>query len=375
MKKIWFGIGIVAVLALAIVLVVTQMKKEPGEIKIGAVLPLTGDAADYGKKLKMGMDLAVEEKKGFSELKVLYEDSQAQPKQAVSAYQKLVNLDHVPIIVGLFSSAEVLSVAPLAERDKVVLLSPTASAPAITHAGEYIFRIVTSDEFDGRVMASFVRDNLNAEEAAIAYINNDYGIGVRDVFSKEFVEKGGKVLISELFSQDETDFRTQIEKLRKKKPPVVFLIGYKEMGRFLRQAWELGFGPQFVSIGLFEDPEILEVAGTAANGVYYSMPSFDLTKGEPSIEGFKNTFKKKYNVEPDILAALGYDVMRVALDTVKKGGQDASSIRKALLETKNFPGVAGEFSFDSNGDVLKPYGIKQIQNNKSKWYHEDFFKP
>jgi branched-chain amino acid transport system substrate-binding protein len=143
MKKFWIVIGVVAAI-LAILFIATQTKKELMEIKIGAIFALTGDAAPYGERAKRGVELALEEinKGGIKgrKIKITYEDSQGNPQKAVSAFLKLINLDKVKFILGPLSTTEVLAIAPMAEKEKILILTPTASAPQITKAGDYIFR-------------------------------------------------------------------------------------------------------------------------------------------------------------------------------------------------------------------------------------------
>lgn len=368
MKKGW-GIGLAALIGVVVLVLLLwrPFQTAPQEVQVGAILPLTGDGANYGKKLKMGIELALSAYKGSYAVTVNYEDSKAQPQDAVTSYLSLRQRFNISAVVGLFSSSEVLAVAPLVNRDKVVLISPTASSPVITGAGDYIFRVVTSDEYDGKVVAHFIRTNLNLSSASVAYINNDYGVGVRDAFSINFARLGGKVLVSEAFAQDSNDFRAQIEKLRAADPPIIFLIGYKEMGRFLRQARELGLKNRFISIGLFEDPEIIKTAAGAAEGVHYSMPGFDISQGEAATQSFRVVFQGQFNSEPDIVSALGYDAMSVLLVAIDGSRGKSSGLRDALQRVGQFHGAAGTFVFDENGDVQKPYGIKKVQGGTFQW--------
>lgn len=154
MRKIWIGVGIVAIVILAIGLIAIQTKKEPGEIKIGAILPLTGDSALYGESIKKGIDLAVEQINSEEGVKgrkvtVIYEDSKAVPSVGVASFQKLISIHRVPVVIGDAVSSVTLAIAPIAEKNKVVILSPLSSAPAITEAGDFIFRNVPSDLFGG----------------------------------------------------------------------------------------------------------------------------------------------------------------------------------------------------------------------------------
>ncbi len=375
MKKIWIVITIIAVVALAIVLTVTQTKKKPEEIKIGAILPLTGDAAPYGERAKRGVEFALEEinKKGIkgNRIKIIYEDSQGNPQKAVSAFLKLINLDKVKFILGPLSTTEVLSIAPMAEKEKILILTPTASAPQITKAGDYIFRNCVSDLFEGIVAAEFIFKKLNERRAAIIYINNDFGIGLKESFKKRFISLGGEV-IEESFERKETDFRALLSRIKSKDPKVIFLIGQTEMGQILRQAKELGIKSQFVSFSAFEDPKILQVAGGAAEGVFYTYQGFDTKSEVDVVREFTLKYKEKYNENPDIWAALSYDAMKIYAEAFKRDGFNVEDTKKALYSIKGFIGVVGETSFDENGDVTKPIGIKKVENGNFIWIDKKY---
>ena len=177
-KKLWLGIGAALFAVLVIIFIVIQPKKEPEVIKIGAILPLTGDASIYGSALKEGLDLALEEintKGGIigKKVVVIYEDSQADPKVAVSAINKLINIDKVKIILGEMFSSVTLAIAPIAQKSQVVLISPTVSAEAVPNVGDYIFSIYPSDAYDGKFLANFVYNEIEKKNAAIIFVQAD----------------------------------------------------------------------------------------------------------------------------------------------------------------------------------------------------------
>ncbi len=144
-KQLIIGAAIVIVLAAFACACLDKQPTESEEIKIGAVLPLTGDGAKYGQSAKSGLDLAVEEINANGGIKgkfinVIYEDTKMEPKEGTSAVLKLLTIEKVPAIIGAMASSVTLAIAPIAEENKVVLLSPVSSSPLITDAGDYIFR-------------------------------------------------------------------------------------------------------------------------------------------------------------------------------------------------------------------------------------------
>jgi branched-chain amino acid transport system substrate-binding protein len=356
---------------LAIIFIVSQTKKESKEIKIGAILPLAGPGAKYGENLKQGIDLAVEEINNAggikgSTIRIVYEDEgMGRPTEAVAAARKLINVDKIPVIIGAMGSSNSLAIAPIAEENRVILFSPASSAPKLTEAGDYIFRNTVSDIFDGQQMAQFAWNTLGVKTVAILYVNNDYGVGVRDAFKKKIEAFGGKVISVDAYEQDATDFRAQLFKVKQVKPETIYLVGYQEMILILRQAKELGIDAQILSTVMFEDPEILAKVGDAAEGVIYTGRAYDPTSEGKEVKEFLKAFKLKYGKEPDMhFAANGYDAVKILEIAIERGGYTSEGIKNALYKIKDFPGVSGLTTFDENGDVIKPFRMRMVKDGR-----------
>lgn len=349
-------------------LVLRGSESDTKEIKVGAILPLTGAGAAYGEAAKRGIELAAEELNNNGgiqgqRLKVIFEDSQADPKTGVAAFQKLVTVDKVPVVLGDLLSAVTLSVAPLANSKKVVLLSPASSSPKLTEAGDYVFRNCPSDVYEGSIMAEYANER-GYRRVAILRINNEYGLGIGDVFKKAFTTKGGSIVADEFYDENSTDFRTQITKIAASQPEAVYLLGYKQMGYVLRQAKEQGLKPQFLSTVTFEDPEILKIAGDAANGVIYSASSFDPKSDKGVVHEFATAFEAKYHSSPDIFAGLSYDALKILAIALSGHGTESENIKNGLYKVKGYRGVAGETSIDDNGDAILTPVIKTVRDGK-----------
>ena len=373
MKKIWIGIIIILVVALAIVLVVTQTKKEPEEIKIGVLMPLTGTQAKYGESIKQGIDLAVKEANAIGGIerkliKLTYEDYQGSPEKAVSGIQKLISIDHVKAIIGAFGSSATLAVSPIAEKNRVVLLSPSSSSPKITNAGDFIFRNEISEDYGAKQSAELYY-KAGFTKIGILYINNDYGIGVKDITIQIYDLLKGTITDVESFDEDTTDFRTQLLKIEKSNPKAILIIGYKEMIQILKQIKELGIKQQLLSTPMFEDPEIIANVGDLANGVIYTYyGTYSPESKQDVVRRFVVQFKNEYRIEPSYYAALAYDAAKILIQAITKSGYDATKIKNVLYQMQNFPGVSGSTSFDKNGDVIKPVILKSVRNKKFEIY-------
>lgn len=369
MKKI---IGIL----LVFFLLSSCQRVEEETIRIGAILPLSGDLAVYGKSLQNGMDLSLDEFKKNNidgkKVQIIYEDSKADPKLAISSFEKLSSIDKCKIVLGGFSSSEVLSIAPTAEKNKIVLISPTASSPSITNAGDYIFRITPSDTFDGEIMAKFAFYNLNLRNVAILFTNNDYGLGIANVFRNRFEKFGGNVVIEKIFESGTKDFKTQLISIKEKIPDGLYIIAASELGNILKQKTELALNVKVFTVGLAENPKVIEIAGKGADNVFYSYPSFQVNSDDSIVKKFVSDYKVKYGNEPDVLGAYGYDLLNITLLALKNNLESSEKIKNALYNIKDYQGVTGLTSFDQKGDVTKTAGIKIILQGKFKWFINNF---
>ena len=349
-------------------------KKEPEEYKIGAILPLTGDAAQYGEWAKNGIELAVKEinNKGGMKVKIIYEDSQAQPTKGVSAMNKLVTVDKVPVVIGAMASSVTLAIAPIAQSSKTVLFSAASSSPELTKAGDFFFRNWPSDLFEGNSMAEFAYDKLGFRKIGIIYVNTDYGIGIKDVFKKRFVALGGEISFEEGYPQGESNFRALLTKIKNIETDALYIPAQysREMGRLLKQAGELGIKKQVLSTVTFESQEILELAGEAAEGVIYTAPAFDPDSSEQAIMDYQEKYKSAYGKKSEVFAAHAYDAMNIIAQAIEQGGYSATGIKNALFKIKDYPGITGKTTFDENGDVVKPAMIKVVKDGKFLKYSE-----
>jgi branched-chain amino acid transport system substrate-binding protein len=360
------------VVILAVVLIVTQTRKEEKEIKIGAILPLTGDGATYGERVKKGIELAMNEinTQGFigKKISIIFEDDKLDPAIGVSVFQKLATVDKVPCVIGPISSGVVLAVAPLANKYRVVVLSPYASNYKISEAGEYIFRNYPSDAVQGVIDAK-VAIKMGFRKAAVLNINSDYGVGLKIVFEKEFTKLGGEIVYSESFNTGETDFRSYLTKIKNSKAEFIFLPGNeKEIGLILIQAKELKLNLPIISTDAFLPEPIIKTVGKAAEGVIFT--TFYEYKGKEYTE-FYRKYKKKYGEEPSLLEGLGYDAMWVIAKAIEMVVQSNERITgpkiKEALSKLEINGATGKIVFDKNGDLVgqeERFIVQKIKNLK-----------
>lgn len=350
-------------LAVIIILPLSCGKKDAGVIKIGVLLPLTGPIASGGKRVLNGIELAVDDFNDTSSVKVnlVVEDSQADPATGVSAFQNLIQIERVQVVIGDLTSGVTLAIAPIAERRKVVVLAPGASSPDVRNAGDYIFRNWVSDDFDAVAAASYLLDSLEKRQAAVLYIQNAYGVGLKNAFVSEFSNLGGHVVLTEAFEQGQTDFRTPIAKLRSTQFDAIYVAGQpKETGFLVKQLREFGMTLTIFTNASVEEADFRAIAGELSPGIFYTTPAFNLTDTTSYIRTFVERYEDKYKESPDIASAHGYDAARMILHCIADQGITSEQVKKCLYSLRNFPGVTGNISIDSHGDAVKSLLVKSL---------------
>lgn len=356
------------IVVLLISLGILGCAKEEEEIKIGWIGPLSGDVAFYGQAIKNATDLAVDEINAAggingTKIRVFYEDAQMDPKAGTAALTKLITVHKVPVVVHAAGSSVMLAETPIAEKNKVVLISPTCSNDKIKYAGDYVFRNCPSDSYQGKVIAQFTIKVMGKNNAGVLFINNDYGTGLKDVFLKRFEELGGRVALVENFTEGSTDFRTQLSKLKATNLDFIYMAShYREGGLVIKQAKELGITAPFVAVDGCFAPEFIKLSGGAAEGVIVANMRWHPESEDRIVRDFVTRYRTRYGQDPEVYAASGYDCIKIVALAIEKGGTTSKDIKNALYKIKDFPGVTGLTSFDEYGEVSKEYDMFIVKN-------------
>lgn len=328
-------------------------------VKIGVILPLTGNLAEPGKRILNGIKLSEGNSDNYE---LIIEDSAADPKKSINAIKKLIHQDKVNIVIGDMTSSCTLAIAPIAEKNKVILLSPGASSPKLSNAGEYIFRNWMSDGFEGKVIGSYAFQHL-AKTASIVYIDNDYGIGLSNTFTKEFEKLGGKIDLTTGYNPKTTDFKSIANRVIGSK--LLYLPGEPiPNGILVKTLKEQGFFGKIVSNLSVQYDDFLKIAKKSANGIVYSSPSLDLEKKTKIITNFVDSYQDIFQTKPDIASAHGFDAFNIVNQALEKCLYKTSELKQCLQDVNIYEGVTGEMKFDKNGDVLKDIDIYRIENMK-----------
>lgn len=368
-----------AILWLAAIIILAALgfawsKQKPSEtIKIGVIAPLTGVRADAGEFTRNALTIAEEEinfnSKHNYKTQFLFEDSRYEPAAAVSALRKLVDVDGVLYIIGPHGSSEVLAAAPIAEQAKVILIAPASQTSEVSQAGDYIFRVIHNSAQEAPISASFVAGRMKSDTLHFLALNTAITDPYLKDFKPVFEAAGKKIGLVEKFDSKAGNFKTELTKIKNEKPTDIFLIATpKHAGLILKQANELGIKAQFYNIGV-EGPELVQLAGAAAEGLLYPY-SYDSTSKDEQVVQFHTAYTTRFNHEPDTIAVNVYDAAFLISDCIEKVGDRVEKVKQCLYETKDFNGASGVFSIDANGDAVKNIFFKTIKNGQFVRYEE-----
>jgi branched-chain amino acid transport system substrate-binding protein len=367
-------------------------------IQVGEYGSLTGDKATFGNSTHMGIQMAVEEANtaggvGGMPLRVITEDDQGKPEEAATAVNKLIVQDQVVTVLGEVASSNSLAGAPICQENKVPMITPSSTNPAVTQVGPYIFRVCFIDPFQGTVMARFAYQSLGLRKVGVLRdAKSDYSVGLSKFFQQEFTSLGGEIVGDESYQQGDVDFKAPLTALINRSPDGFFVPGYyTEVGLVARQARELGYkGPLLGGDG-WDSPKLTEIGGAAIEGCYFSN-HYSTEDPNPVVQNFVQRFRQKHNEAPDAMAALGYDAARLlihCLEALKEqdaalfnalqssAKMDASGkqaranalakLQQLLAGTSEFPGVTGVISLDADRNARKPAVVLQVRDGKYRF--------
>lgn len=278
--------------------------------------------------------------------------------------RRLISTRNVPVVLGAQSSTVTLAMAPIAEKNKVVIISGASTAPKVGASSTYVFRTCPSDIHEGIMMAHFFEQQFKNASLAVLYINNDYGVGLRNAFLNSLKKKPSK-LIDLAYSQGKRNFRSLLTKIKKEHVDVTYLVGYEEMVTIFKQSKQLGLKCKWLGNNQLNDASLLTKLGDTADGTIFPGQEFDVEKVKKKNRNFyKRYMKISGGVELDVFAAYGADALMVVNAMMLSGATTGIQIRDALKKMKKFEGITGTFSFDADGNAIRTARIYKIMGGR-----------
>jgi len=301
-------------------------------------------------------------------LELVIEDHKSgQPKEGVSAINKLATIDRVPFILTSYS-APTLAAYPIAAERKILMVNGGGWSPDLVGKA-YLFNNRMVGSYLGEVIATHVF-RAGARKLTMIYRNDPSGITVRDHVRPVWEKLGGTVAAVEVHELGATDYTAQLAKIKAARPDVVATWSYgKDLGFIVKQARDLGITVPLVGIDWTPDGQA--VAGPAMEGYRYASDYLDLDSKDEWTVRFIQDYRKKHGEAPDFYAANYYEgvyVLAELIREVKQRGGDPRSgadLRQALLAKRKFPSVyGGTITFNDDGTSSKPVAVFEVKGAK-----------
>ncbi|MGV2865303.1 branched-chain amino acid ABC transporter substrate-binding protein [Achromobacter sp. ESBL13] len=325
-------------------------------IKIGVVGPTTGAVTQYGDMVREGVDTAIERINAAGgvngkKLEAVVIDDGCEPKQGPVAANRVVN-SKIGFVVGHVCSGATIAAADVYNNEGVVMVTPSATAPAVTDGKnyEFIFRTIGRDDQQGPAAAKFVLEKIKPKKAAVLHDKQSYGQGIATAVKNDLEKGGVPVAIFEGVNAGDSDYSAVITKLKAQGVDFVYYGGYHpEMGLLLRQAAEQGVKAKWMGPEGAGNPDINAIAGDAVEGMLLTLPA-DFTQNAANADIVKAFEAKKRNAG-GAFQMTAYTATQVIADGIKGAGSDDPTKVAKYLHANSFDTPIGKVSWNKQGDL------------------------
>ena len=357
------------------------------KLKIGCILPLSGEGADIGQSVLEGIQLAfnslnIQDENSISTLQLVIKDSTGEIN-SISLLENLAKDEDVVVIIGPLFSKTVLASAKVVDKYKIPIFSPTATSKNISGISPYIFRNSLTNQMQGNAIADYSINHLNLRKFAVLYQRDAYGIELENAFEEELKSFGGEIIFSEPFDPEQNDFEPQItaiggikdSNLRKltdegkPKPELqyeaIFIPAHADrVGLILPELvyYNISDIPILGGNGL-NSPDLIRIGGKYSEGVIFVDGFFPLSEN-PIVKEFVDRYRTFFNKWPDIYSANSYDAAMIILEIIKNGAKNREDVKNGLLNLIDYNGVSGITTVQSSGDSEKALYFLTVKHGK-----------
>jgi branched-chain amino acid transport system substrate-binding protein len=369
-----FRIGFIAS-TFAASLGISQASLALDTVYMPAILELSGAGAVSGTNFRDGMILAVEEinaKGGIlgKKIEMPLLDTQSEAGVARSQVQKV--LDNKPyVILGPVFSGSVLTSMVLAQEAGIPQIVGGEAATITQRGNPYVFRTSFGQQFSMPKIANYVRDGIKAKNVALLWVNNDFGKGGRDNFTKEMNARNIKIVADISTESGQADFSADVVKIKAANPDAVFVyLNEEESARFLREAKKQGLKMPLIGETTLLGQKVIDLAGDAANGVKGHV-GLTVDAPIPAVKDFAERFKKRFNYVCDHNGIKGYTGIYFIKTIAEKTGKfDSKAFADAAhgitISPKDVPNILMEATWDKNGDIDRESFLGEVIDGKQK---------
>jgi branched-chain amino acid transport system substrate-binding protein len=361
---------VAVLLSLSLVVCLSAQAQTTETIKIGAFLSLTGATASYGVSALNAIKLATEETNRAGgidgkQIELVVEDDHSSTQEVPGIVNRLIKEAKVDALLAEPVSTRAMAAAPIAQANRVVMISSASVKPELTMQGDYIFRACFISSTEGEAIAKLAISKLKAKRAAIILDpQNDYAVVLAKFFSDSFTKLGGHIAGQQTYQANDRDVSAQFSAITAMNPDVVFAPGFYTTAPLIARAMKTsGMKATLIGSDGWDSPDLMQAGSEPFAGVYFAN-HFWVGSNDPLVKKFVNDYQAKYGVVPDAGAATAYDAARLLFEAFKRAqSTESRAVRDALAATKDFPGVTGKITIDAQRNAQVPVYMLRIDKN------------
>ncbi|MBU0924507.1 ABC transporter substrate-binding protein [bacterium] len=342
------------------------------EIKVGAVMPMSGPLAAYGQVTNLGVELANKLQptlKNGDTIKIVLLDNKGDKVETANATTRLISSDNVVAILGALTSTNTAQTIAIADKKQIPVIASVATNDKLTEKREFANRVCFTDSFQGEVVANFAKDQGYKTAVVIVDQSQVYSLGLSKAFDQAFKKNGGKIVKTIKITSGDKDFKAVVSQIKETNPDFMFLpLYHPEASMIARQSKQLGLDkPMFSGDGV-ANQTFIDLGGDSVNG-YMFTDFFDYTNppSQKSADFVAYHEKETGNKEMNSFTALGADTYNVLIDAMNRCEDPTNSIciNEQIKKTTAFDGVSGKITINNEGNATRSAVIKEIKDGKA----------
>ncbi len=340
-------------------------KKDDDVIKIGAVLPITGNSAEIGDYTLKGLQQAIDEKNEMGgllskKIELVVEDSKAEPKEGINAINKLLKFDD-PIFVYSIISGVTMAIRPITEKNDKILIGAVGAVDFLDGC-KLCIRNFVDPIYLGSKISLFLSDSLKAKRIGIFYANTEYGRTVGESVAASSIEKNIEIGFKEPYEDSFFDYKNIVLKYKNSNVDYIYVAGVgRSLGLMIKEIRAQNLNAKIIGDEMIPYPDVINSAGDAIKGVYYLDFVFDVDLKDDKVNDYTQKFFNKFNSKPNNLSVITYEMLMLYFSAVEKTLTfNSTKVIEELNKKQNIEGIFGNVSI-TNNNVEFEFTIKQMK--------------
>ena len=336
-----------------------------GSLTIASSNPMSGNDGYYGQDKVRAIQLAIDEVNASGgvngrKLELKVDDDGGDPAQGASLAARECSDQSILAVIGHWNSSVSLAAAPIYKRCNLPNINDDTTQK-LSGISPDTFRLFATGLIEGKYLAQYAY-GVGYRTAAVLIDTNDYGLSLSGAFQQDFQQLGGKTVATASYVDGDTNFAPQADNFKSANPDVVFIAGYDLETALAAKAFRgVGMTQPLMGGDGIDAPQLVKVGGSAVEGIVFA-DDYSAQLKSTENQAFVQKWEQKYSSPPDTFAALAYDTTNLLIAAMKSGATTRSAIQQWLTKVKNFPGVTGIISFDSQHDAARSVYMLKVQS-------------